>query len=118
MSRRSWIISARDPEVADAVVGPVYLGEQAPTAAAGEPLLVVDDLRVRFTRGGRTVHAVNGLSYRLHPGSTLAIIGESGSGKSVSSRALMGLLPPTATITGSVRFDGRELLGLDESDMR
>ena len=48
----------------------------------------------------------------------MAIIGESGSGKSVSSRALMGLLPPTATITGSIRLDGRELLGLDEKELR
>ena len=48
----------------------------------------------------------------------LAIIGESGSGKSVSSRALMGLLPPTAQVSGSARFDGRELLGLPEQEMR
>jgi oligopeptide/dipeptide ABC transporter ATP-binding protein len=75
---------------------------------------VVDDLRVQFSRGGRRINAVNGLSYELMPGSTMAIIGESGSGKSVSSRALMGLLPPTAKITGSVTFDGRELLGLSE----
>jgi oligopeptide/dipeptide ABC transporter ATP-binding protein len=83
-----------------------------------EPLLEVDDLRVRFVTHGRRVHAVNGLSYRLEAGRTLAIIGESGSGKSVSSRALMGLLPPTARVTGSARFEGRELLGLSEKQMR
>ncbi|GAA0899196.1 ABC transporter ATP-binding protein [Pseudonocardia zijingensis] len=82
------------------------------------PLLEVTDLRVRFTRGGRTVHAVNGLSYRLEAGRMLAIIGESGSGKSVSSRALMGLLPPTARVSGSARFDGAELVGLPEREMR
>jgi oligopeptide/dipeptide ABC transporter ATP-binding protein len=84
----------------------------------GEPLLAVEDLRVRFTRGGRRINAVNGLSYELHPGRMQAIIGESGSGKSVSSRALMGLLPPTATVTGSIWFDGRELVGLPEKEWR
>ena len=93
-------------------------GLQQPPAAPGEPLLVVEDLRVQFTRGGRRIRAVNGLSYEMVPGKMMAIIGESGSGKSVSSRALMGLLPPTATITGSIRLDGRELLGLDEKELR
>jgi oligopeptide/dipeptide ABC transporter ATP-binding protein len=93
-------------------------GLQQPPAAHGEPLLVVEDLRVQFTRGGRRIRAVNGLSYEMVPGKMMAIIGESGSGKSVSSRALMGLLPPTATITGSIRLDGRELLGLDEKELR
>lgn len=82
------------------------------------PLLEVTDLRVRFDTRARRVRAVNGLSYRLDAGQTLAIIGESGSGKSVSSRALMGLLPPTAHITGSARFAGTELLGLPERRMR
>ncbi|MQA08743.1 MAG: ATP-binding cassette domain-containing protein [Pseudonocardiaceae bacterium] len=85
---------------------------------AAEPLLEVTDLRVQFRRGGRRVNAVNGLSYRLPAGRMLAIIGESGSGKSVSVRALMGLLPETATITGSARFDGSELVGLPEPEMR
>ena len=78
----------------------------------------MEDLRVQFTRGGRRINAVNGLSYEMVPGKMMAIIGESGSGKSVSSRALMGLLPPTAKITGSIRLDGRELLGLDEKELR
>ncbi|MBB2936721.1 oligopeptide/dipeptide ABC transporter ATP-binding protein [Amycolatopsis bartoniae] len=82
------------------------------------PLLEVRDLRVRFRTRGRQVHAVNGLSYRLAAGRTLAVIGESGSGKSVSSRALMGLLPPTAQVSGSARFDGTELVGRSEKDLR
>src|SRR6201991_2355603 len=81
-------------------------------------LLEVSDLRVRFTRSDRAVHAVNGLSYRVGAGRMLAIIGESGSGKSVSSRALMGLLPPSAQVSGSARFDGTELVGLPEAEMR
>ncbi|WP_369138790.1 ABC transporter ATP-binding protein [Modestobacter versicolor] len=87
-------------------------------AVPGEPLLTVSDLRVQFTRGGRRINAVNGLSYEMVPGKMMAIIGESGSGKSVSSRALMGLLPGTAKISGSIRFDGRELIGLDEKELR
>src|SRR5947209_3397609 len=89
-----------------------------PSAAAeladllpGEPLLEVEDLQVRFTRSGRRINAVNGLSYQLHPGRMMAIIGESGSGKSVSSRALMGLLPTTAQVSGSAVFSGRQLIG-------
>ncbi|MFI7450222.1 ABC transporter ATP-binding protein [Nonomuraea sp. NPDC049714] len=85
---------------------------------SGAELLEVRDLRVRFSRGGRRVHAVNGLSYRLNAGEILAIIGESGSGKSVSARTLMGLLPPSAQVTGSARFAGTELLGLPEREMR
>ncbi|TNC23595.1 ABC transporter ATP-binding protein [Amycolatopsis alkalitolerans] len=99
--------------------------EEAAQAAAvsvrnepGEPLLEVEDLRVRFTGRGRRVNAVNGLSYRLAAGRTLAVIGESGSGKSVSSRALMGLLPPTAKVSGSARFGGMELVGRSDRQMR
>jgi oligopeptide/dipeptide ABC transporter ATP-binding protein len=84
----------------------------------GEPLLEVDDLQVTFTRSGRRINAVNGLSYELHPGRMMAIIGESGSGKSVSSRALMGLLPTTARVSGSALFSGRQLVGMPEKEMR
>jgi oligopeptide/dipeptide ABC transporter ATP-binding protein len=83
-----------------------------------DTLLQVEDLHVRFDVAGRRVHAVNGLSYELLDGRTLAIIGESGSGKTVSSRALMGLLPPSATVTGSARIDGVELVGMPEAQMR
>ncbi|RBY82406.1 ABC transporter ATP-binding protein [Geodermatophilus sp. TF02-6] len=109
-----------DSYVSEGVIAAASSGPAAPGPAGepGEPLLVVEDLRVQFTRGGRRINAVNGLSYELLPGSMMAIIGESGSGKSVSSRALMGLLPPTATITGSVSFAGRELIGMPEREMR
>lgn len=104
------------------------LDEPAPSAGPGAGngqvamgtgvLLQTRDLRVRFHAKGREVPAVNGLSYDLHAGRTLAIIGESGSGKTVSCRALMGLLPPTAAIRGSALFDGTELIGLSEPQMR
>jgi oligopeptide/dipeptide ABC transporter ATP-binding protein len=87
-------------------------------AFSGRTLLEVRDLRVTFTRGGRRVHAVNGLSYELDKGEMLAIIGESGSGKTVGSRTLMGLLPPSAQVSGSIMFDGTELVGMAEQDIR
>ncbi|MEU6645568.1 ABC transporter ATP-binding protein [Saccharomonospora sp. NPDC046836] len=86
--------------------------------SATRSLLEVTDLRVYFASARQRVHAVNGLSYRLQAGRMLAIVGESGSGKSVSARALLGLLPHTAQVSGSVRFDGTELVGLPEREMR
>lgn len=83
-----------------------------------EPLLSVSDLRVVFTRGRSHVYAVNGLSYELGAGRMLAIIGESGSGKSASTRALIGLLPSTAHLGGSAMFQGTELIGMSEQKMR
>ena len=85
---------------------------------SGRALLEVRDLRVTFTRGVRTVHAVNGLSYELGEGEMLAIIGESGSGKTVGARTLMGLLPQAAHVSGSARFDETELVGLPEQQIR
>src|ERR1700689_2726024 len=91
----------------------------APSATvATAPLLEVRDLKVRFTQNGRTVRAVDGVNYSLQSGKTLAIIGESGSGKTVSSRAIMGLLPPTASISGSAKFEGVELLGMSDKELR
>jgi oligopeptide/dipeptide ABC transporter ATP-binding protein len=82
------------------------------------PLLDIRDLSIRFRSRGRSDAAVNGLSYSLHAGRSLAIVGESGAGKSVSCRALLGLLPATAAVSGSVRFAGTELLALGEAEMR
>ena len=70
-----------------------------------ELLLEVSDLRVDFRHHGQLVRAVDGLTYSMRRGRTVAVIGESGSGKTVSARAIIGLLPPTATVTGSIRFD-------------
>ncbi|HEY1593334.1 MAG TPA: ABC transporter ATP-binding protein [Solirubrobacteraceae bacterium] len=88
------------------------------SANGSAPLLQMTDLRVDFRQGQRVVRAVDGLSYRVAPARTLALIGESGSGKTVSSRAIIGLLPATARVTGSIRFQGQELVGLRERKLR
>ncbi|WP_369052236.1 ABC transporter ATP-binding protein [Kineococcus terrestris] len=76
-------------------------------------LLEVEDLRVRFTRrGAADVTAVDGVSFSVDAGEVVGLVGESGCGKSVTSLAVMGLLPRTARVTGSVRFDGTDLLTL------
>ena len=81
-------------------------------------LLEVEDLRVAFAVGGREVRAVDGISYAVEPGRTLAIIGESGSGKTVGCRAIMGLLPKGTAISGSARIRGSELIGLSDNELR
>ncbi|WP_255953946.1 ABC transporter ATP-binding protein [Streptomyces odontomachi] len=96
----------------------------ATTATTTKPVLGVRDLSVTFGaqakggRGGRPVHAVDGLCYELAPGEVLAVVGESGCGKSVSAMAVMGLLPSTAQLSGSVTLGGRELVGAGEKELR
>jgi oligopeptide/dipeptide ABC transporter ATP-binding protein len=64
------------------------------------------------------VNAVQGISLTVEPGQTLAIIGESGSGKTVSAYAVMGLLPPSAQVSGSIRFKGVQLVGRSEKELQ
>jgi oligopeptide transport system ATP-binding protein len=84
------------------------------------PLLAVDDLHVEFRTRSGVVNAVNGISYTVREGETLAILGESGSGKSVSAQAIMGILdvPPAQITGGSIWFEGRNLLALDPEEQR
>lgn len=96
----------------------VQVGHAEPSPEPSADLLRVTRLNVRFPQRGGAVQAVDGLSYSLDQGKTLAIIGESGSGKTVSARALMGLLPPTAEVSGSVVFRGMELVGRSEAAMQ
>ena len=87
--------------------------------AAGDVVLRVDDLSVRFPSDEGPVNAVQNLSYEARLGRTLAIVGESGSGKSVSSMTLLGLHnPKRSLITGSVKLDGTEIVGASEETMR
>jgi oligopeptide/dipeptide ABC transporter ATP-binding protein len=82
-------------------------------------LLRVDDLRVSFATEDGVVRAVDGVSFELAAGEVLAIVGESGCGKSVTAQTITGLTrAPNARITGSVRCRGRELTGLDDDQLR
>jgi len=81
-------------------------------------LLDVTDLKTQFRTERGLVRAVDGVSFALERGKSLGIVGESGSGKTVLSRSIMGLLPSTAVVTGSVRFAGQEIVGLDQRQMR
>jgi oligopeptide/dipeptide ABC transporter ATP-binding protein len=81
-------------------------------------LLDVDDLKTHFRTERGLVRAVDGVTFSIERGKALGIVGESGSGKTVLSRSIMGLLPSTAVLSGSVRFAGQEILGLDARQMR
>jgi peptide/nickel transport system ATP-binding protein len=81
-------------------------------------VLEVTDLVTRFSSERGTVNAVRGVSLSLERGRTLGVVGESGSGKSVLSRSIMGLMPGNASRTGSVRFQGEEILNLPSSELR
>ncbi|HUA45664.1 MAG TPA: ABC transporter ATP-binding protein [Solirubrobacteraceae bacterium] len=94
------------------------LGDGGGVAPTGAPLLEIANLRVDFHQAGRLVRAVDGLTYAVPSARTVGLIGESGCGKTVSSRAIMGLLPASAHVTGSIRFEGQELVDLPERHMR
>ncbi|MGI9333075.1 MAG: ABC transporter ATP-binding protein [Gammaproteobacteria bacterium] len=84
-----------------------------------ETLLEVRDLAVEFSSREGTVHAVNGISYRVGKGEILGIVGESGSGKTVSVLSLLRLLPGNGRITrGEILFEGRDLLELPSQEIR
>jgi oligopeptide/dipeptide ABC transporter ATP-binding protein len=81
-----------------------------------EPLLEVDELRITSHFGEHTI--VGSLDLRLEAGETIGIVGESGSGKTLTARAIMGLLPKGVEASGSIRFEGRELIGLPAREQR
>jgi oligopeptide transport system ATP-binding protein len=84
-----------------------------------QPLLTVEDLRVQFWTSRGTVHAVNGISFDVAPGDTLGIVGESGCGKSVTSLALLGILPRAGKVTsGTAMFGDRDLFRLSDRELR
>ncbi|GAA1469175.1 ABC transporter ATP-binding protein [Nocardiopsis exhalans] len=85
----------------------------------GDTVLSVRDLHVTLPGpGGGTVPVVRGLSFDVSPGETLALVGESGAGKSLTARAVVGMTPHGATVTGSVRLAGTEVVGASPSTMR
>ena len=78
--------------------------------------LQVSDLKVRY--GGGSIQVLRGCSFSIAPGEILGLAGESGSGKSTAALAIMGLLPRTAILSGSILLEGQELLGLPDRQMR
>jgi len=86
--------------------------------AAAAPLLEVQDLTVKFVSRDATVTAVNGATFSVRKGEVLCLLGESGSGKSVTLRALMRLLPPQAEVAGRIALDGHDVLALEGNALR
>ncbi|WP_053084649.1 ABC transporter ATP-binding protein [Streptomyces viridochromogenes] len=85
-------------------------------AASGTaPLLAVRDLAVDFATDRGRVSAVRGVSFTLQAGQSLAILGESGSGKSVTGKALLGLIDPPGRVRGAIEFEGENIVGWDEA---
>jgi peptide/nickel transport system ATP-binding protein len=86
-------------------------------ANGGAPIVDIRDLHVRFT-GERTVHALNGVDIALRQGEVLGVLGESGSGKSVTLKALLRLLPARRTaVTGAIHVAGQDVLAMDGSTL-
>lgn len=93
----------------------------APTDPAnGDPVLKVEDLCTVFHTQDGTVHAVNGVSFKLAKGELLAVVGESGSGKSVTMMSLLQLLPspPADIVSGKVEFEGIDLANISQEEIR
>jgi len=90
------------------------------SAATVEPILDIAELRTWFFTRDGVVRAVDGVSFHVIPGETLAIVGESGCGKSVTALSILRLIPspPGRIVSGAIHFAGRDLLGLSEAEMR
>jgi peptide/nickel transport system ATP-binding protein len=83
-----------------------------------EPVLSIRDLRIWYGTEGDPVHAVDGVSLQIQPGETLGLVGESGCGKSTLGRGILGLLPEATATAGEVRFRDRNLLDLEQKELR
>ncbi|MCS4485059.1 dipeptide/oligopeptide/nickel ABC transporter permease/ATP-binding protein [Gleimia sp. 6138-11-ORH1] len=84
--------------------------------AAQAPLLEVKNLSISFPAAHGDVRIVDNVSFSVRPGETMGLVGESGCGKSITSMAIMGLLPETAKIEGEILFDGKNLVGMDPKE--
>lgn len=83
-----------------------------------EPVLQVRDLRVGFRQDGQVTEAVRGVSFDVGAGETVALVGESGSGKSVTALSTVSLLPESADVAGSILYEGSEMVGAPEKELR
>ncbi|RSS80176.1 ABC transporter ATP-binding protein [Streptomyces sp. WAC06614] len=100
-----------------------HITEELPRQRRGDdeaPVLEVRDLHVEFKTREGIVRAVNGVNYSVRSGETLAVLGESGSGKSVTAQAIMGILdsPPGRVSKGEILFRGQDILKLSEEERR
>lgn len=97
-----------------------FEGKQTRKKITDEKILQIDNLQVSFKTYGGEVEAVRGVNFDLYKGETLAIVGESGCGKSVTSNAIMGLIPEPAGMikNGSILFKGKDLTKLSKSELR
>lgn len=120
-------IRVADTDAALAAPEPAELAERLAVAAARHtdrevpdvpPLLSVRDLTVRFPDRHDGVRIVDGVGFDVRPGETVGLVGESGCGKSLTSLAVMGLLPRGAETGGEILFDGRDLLTLAPRERR
>ena len=82
------------------------------------PVLDVSGLKISFRQDGRVIQAVKGVSFTVGRGETVALVGESGSGKSVTALSTVGLLADSALVEGSAKYQGKELIGASENDLR
>jgi len=82
------------------------------------PILEVKDLRVAFRQDGALSEAVRGVSFTLDRGETVALVGESGSGKSVTALSTVALLGSSAETSGSITYDGQQMVGANEDMLR
>jgi len=83
-----------------------------------QTVLTVENLSIRFRQDGRVTDAVRGVSFTVGRGETVALVGESGSGKSVTALSTVSLLPDSAEVTGSVLYNGTQMVGAPEPDLR
>ena len=119
------------PESAGGAAGTVPLAERlaalraaelartdrlVPPAPQAEPVLEVKGLSIAFPAQHGDVDIVDNVSFSVRPGETMGLVGESGCGKSITSMAVMGLLPPTARITGEIAFKGRDILAMTPAE--
>src|SRR5215212_5660021 len=99
---------------------PLPIGNRQSAIGNAAPLLELTDLNIAFDTERGQIRPVRDVSYSIYPGQTLAVVGESGCGKSVTALSILRLIPtpPGKVLGGEIKFEGRDLLGLSEKEMR